>query len=166
MTKETYDLIENYMLSCMEDSAHDKEHIYRVLFNALEIAKVENDIDYDVLITACLLHDIGRREQFDNPALCHAIDGSSLVIKSKKKEEELYSSSFFFGPSGEIRTPGILNPKTEGNFFLTFSAPFGGVHSSIRCFPELFSPLLPGVRIRSMVKNVVNAPACRKTRAF
>lgn len=26
MTKETYVLLENYMISCMEDSAHDKEH--------------------------------------------------------------------------------------------------------------------------------------------
>ena len=96
MTKETYDLIENYMLSCMEDSAHDKEHIYRVLFNALEIAKAKNDIDYDVLITACLLHDIGRREQFDNPALCHAIDGSSLVIKSKKERGRALRFLFLF----------------------------------------------------------------------
>lgn len=72
MTKKTYSLIENYMLSCMEDSAHDKEHIYRVLFNALEIAKSEKDVDYNVLICACLLHDIGRKEQFENPALCHA----------------------------------------------------------------------------------------------
>lgn len=38
MTKETYTLLENYMLSCMEDSAHDKEHIYRVLYTALDIA--------------------------------------------------------------------------------------------------------------------------------
>lgn len=75
MKKETYELIENYMLSCMEDSAHDKEHIYRVLFNALEIAREEADVDYDVLITACLLHDIGRREQFEDPTLCHAIVG-------------------------------------------------------------------------------------------
>ena len=36
MDKETYNLIENYMLLCMEDSAHDKEHIYRVLYNSLE----------------------------------------------------------------------------------------------------------------------------------
>ena len=75
MDRETYCLLENYMLSCMEDSAHDKEHIYRVLYHGLEIAKTENHVDYDVLITACLLHDIGRREQFENPALCHAIVG-------------------------------------------------------------------------------------------
>lgn len=76
MNKETYQLMENYMLSCMTDSAHDKEHIYRVLYNALEIAKTEYNVNYDVLIAACLLHDIGRREQFENPTLCHAKVGS------------------------------------------------------------------------------------------
>ena len=72
MKRQTYCLLETYMLSCMEDSAHDKEHIYRVLNHALEIAREEEPIDYDVLITACLLHDIGRKEQFENPGCCHA----------------------------------------------------------------------------------------------
>ena len=64
MTREIYHKIENYMLSIMDDSAHDREHVYRVLYNALEIAKAESDVDYDILIAACLLHDIGRKEQF------------------------------------------------------------------------------------------------------
>ena len=55
MTRETYTLLEDYMLSCMEDSAHDKEHIYRVLYAALDIAGTEKDVDMDVLITACLM---------------------------------------------------------------------------------------------------------------
>lgn len=76
MNKETYILLENYMLSCMDDSAHDKEHIYRVLYQALEIARTEDHVDYDVLIAACLLHDVGRKEQFENPSLCHAAIGS------------------------------------------------------------------------------------------
>lgn len=76
MDKSTYSLLETYMISCMEDSAHDKEHIYRVLYNALRIAQKEKNVDYDVLICACLLHDIGRKEQFANPELCHAIVGS------------------------------------------------------------------------------------------
>ena len=76
MTREIYETIESYMLSCMTDSAHDPEHIYRVLYNALQIAQTEESVDYDVLITACLLHDIGRKEQFENPALCHAEVGA------------------------------------------------------------------------------------------
>lgn len=62
MNKETYCLLENFMLSCMEDAAHDKEHIYRVLYNALEIAKTEDKADLDILTAACLLHDIGRND--------------------------------------------------------------------------------------------------------
>lgn len=76
MRKEIYDLMENYMRSCMKDSAHDQEHIYRVLYNALDIARTEENVNYDILIAACLLHDIGRKEQFENPALCHAKVGS------------------------------------------------------------------------------------------
>ncbi|MGN0501577.1 MAG: hypothetical protein ACI4HN_01495 [Ruminococcus sp.] len=38
MNREKFELLENYMLECMGDSAHDKDHIYRVLYNALEIA--------------------------------------------------------------------------------------------------------------------------------
>jgi len=76
MNKEQYNIIEQYMHLCMEDSAHDKEHINRVLYVALNIARSENNIDYDVLIASCLLHDIGRKEQFENPELCHASIGS------------------------------------------------------------------------------------------
>lgn len=60
----------------MKDSAHDKEHIYRVLYNALDIAGTEQGADKDVLICACLLHDIGRREQFEDPRLDHAAVGA------------------------------------------------------------------------------------------
>lgn len=75
MDRSTFNLLENYMLSCMEDSAHDREHVYRVMYNALNIAKTEHDVDHDVLIAACLLHDIGRKEQFEDPTLCHAAVG-------------------------------------------------------------------------------------------
>lgn len=94
MTKETYRRIENYMLSCMEDSAHDEEHIYRVLYNALEMAKAEKAVDYDVLIAACLLHDIGRKEQFENPALCHAMVGGDKAYRFLMKNgfEEAFST--------------------------------------------------------------------------
>ncbi len=68
------------MKECMKDSAHDKEHVYRVLYTALEIAETETDVDLDVLITACLLHDIGRKEQFENPRLCHAAIGSKKAF--------------------------------------------------------------------------------------
>ncbi|MCM1127590.1 MAG: HD domain-containing protein [Lachnospiraceae bacterium] len=81
MNKGTYCLLENFMIYCMKDTAHDKEHVYRVLYNALEIAKAETNVNYDILIAACLLHDIGRKEQFENPALCHAIAGSEKAYQ-------------------------------------------------------------------------------------
>ena len=97
MNKETYSLLENYMLTCMEDSAHDKEHVYRVLYNALEIAKSEDCVDYDVLIASCLLHDIGRKEQFENPSLCHAMVGS------KKAYDFLIEHGFEIGFAEKVK---------------------------------------------------------------
>lgn len=81
MNQATFSLLENYMSSCMGDSAHDREHIFRVLYNALDIARTEENVDYDVLICACLLHDIGRKEQFENPALCHAQVGGDKAYR-------------------------------------------------------------------------------------
>ena len=78
MKKETYDRLEGYMLACCADSAHDAEHIYRVLHNALEIAG-DGPVDYDVLIAACLLHDIGRKAQLEDPTQCHAQVGSKMA---------------------------------------------------------------------------------------
>ena len=78
MKKETYDRLEGYMLACCADSAHDAEHIYRVLHNALEIAG-DGPVDYDVLIAACLLHDIGRKAQLEDPTRCHAQVGSKMA---------------------------------------------------------------------------------------
>lgn len=81
MTSHIFTLLENYMCSCMEDCAHDKDHIYRVLYHALDIAKTESNVNYDVLICACLLHDIGRKEQYENPALCHAVIGGEKAYE-------------------------------------------------------------------------------------
>jgi uncharacterized protein len=81
MKRETFALLENYMLSCCTDSAHDREHLYRVLDNALTIGREEAGVDWDVLITACLLHDVGRPEQFANPNLCHAQVGSEKAYR-------------------------------------------------------------------------------------
>lgn len=72
----TFSRIEAYMLECMKDSAHDKDHVYRVLYFAMDIAKSERDVNMDVLIAACLLHDIGRPEQYANPKLRHEQVGS------------------------------------------------------------------------------------------
>lgn len=77
MDKAVYLKIETYMRSCMNDSAHDAEHIYRVLGMANRLADcMDIPLDRDVLTAAALLHDTGRVEQFQNPAICHAEAGS------------------------------------------------------------------------------------------
>ena len=81
MKRSDYEQIERFMLSCMEDSAHDREHVYRVLHSALDIARTEPSADLDVLIAACLLHDIGRKEQFDDPSLDHALVGGEKAYR-------------------------------------------------------------------------------------
>lgn len=81
MTRECFELLEGYMLSQMDDTAHDREHIYRVLYNALDIASREENVDTDVLIAACLLHDVGRREQFADPKVCHARVGAGKAYR-------------------------------------------------------------------------------------
>jgi len=73
--RTSYPTIEAYMLACMDDAAHDCEHVYRVLNYALDIAKHEPGTDVALLTAACLLHDIARAEQFADPSICHATHG-------------------------------------------------------------------------------------------
>lgn len=87
MLREKFSEIESYMYQCMDDSAHDREHVYRVLYTALDIAKYEKNVNYDVLISACLLHDIGRREQFKNSKLCHAMVGGDKAYEYLLKHQ-------------------------------------------------------------------------------
>lgn len=78
MNKQLYQKINDYMKIMMGDSAHDYLHIYRVLNKALDISK-NYIVNKDILIIACLLHDIGRQKQFENPNLCHAIEGGKMA---------------------------------------------------------------------------------------
>ncbi len=93
MEKNMYKFIEDYMLECMQDSAHDCQHVYRVLFMALLIADKENNVDLDVLITACLLHDIGREKQFKDKSCCHAEVGGEMAFDFLRKNGWSYDKS-------------------------------------------------------------------------
>jgi len=80
MNKSMYNIIENYMYECMKDTAHDPEHIFRVLYLSLSIAsKITEKINFDILIASCLLHDIGREKQFKNQNICHAEIGGIMA---------------------------------------------------------------------------------------
>jgi len=76
-----YPAIEAYMQSCMTDSAHDQEHVYRVLHYALDIARHEGGADIEALSAACLLHDIGREEQFADSRVDHAVCGGEKAYR-------------------------------------------------------------------------------------
>lgn len=76
MKRKEYNEIEKYMLYCCDESVHDAEHIYRVLYNAMDIAGTETDVNTDVLITACLLHDIARADERKDKSIDHAVYGS------------------------------------------------------------------------------------------
>jgi uncharacterized protein len=79
MDAKTYQAIEAHMLDSMRDSAHDAQHIYRVLRQSLRIAKSYPEVNLDVLTAACLLHDIGRELQYKDPKLCHAVEGGKMA---------------------------------------------------------------------------------------
>jgi uncharacterized protein len=70
---------EAYMLKQMGDSAHDPEHVYRVLHIALKIADSEPGVDREVLGVACLLHDIGRAAQYADASIDHATEGARMA---------------------------------------------------------------------------------------
>lgn len=78
MRAEKYRAYEEYMRSCMRDSAHDEGHIRRVEGAVRLLAQKEKNVDMDVLIAAALLHDIGREEQF-RTGESHAAIGARMV---------------------------------------------------------------------------------------
>ena len=56
MTRETYRLIEKYMLESMDprDTAHGAEHVYRVLYAAPDIAAHEAELSGKHLLSRLL----------------------------------------------------------------------------------------------------------------
>lgn len=80
MDYNQYKIIEDYMLSFMNDTAHDCHHIYRVLFYALEIS-IDYNVDKEVLITSALLHDIGREAQYKDSSIDHAVEGAEMAFR-------------------------------------------------------------------------------------
>ena len=86
MTKAEYGRLEAIMRAHMEDSAHDTQHVYRVLGAALEIASAHPEADRDVLIAACLLHDIGRSAQYKDKKVSHAEAGADMARAHLLKE--------------------------------------------------------------------------------
>ena len=82
MDKQHWTKLEEYMLLRMQDSAHDRQHVYRVLNNAIEIAKGEERVNMEVLMVAALLHDIGRADEKADSKADHAITGGDRAYQA------------------------------------------------------------------------------------
>jgi len=76
----------------MCDSAHDTQHVYRVRNYAMDIARHESGVDLEILGAACLLHDIGRGEQYADPCVDHAACGAEKA--RAWLEENGYGAAF------------------------------------------------------------------------
>jgi uncharacterized protein len=68
------------MLSLMKDSAHDCQHVYRVLYYCLDIARGAG-ADMDVPAAAALLHDIGRAAEYKDHTADHALVGAKMAYE-------------------------------------------------------------------------------------
>jgi len=65
--------------------AHDFEHTERVLKLATRIGEKEN-ANLDILIVACLLHDVARKKQDESRgAICHAEEGAKMAEEILKE---------------------------------------------------------------------------------
>lgn len=96
MKQWQYEEIQGYMLECMDDTVHDRLHVYRVVHYAAQIADKTPGADFSIVIAAALLHDIGRPEEKRDSAVCHALAGSI------KAEEFLLSRGYGTGFSRQV----------------------------------------------------------------
>lgn len=80
MKRAEFEAIRAYVEQTMAgtDPVHDFRHVLRVLWNALDIGR-EEAVDWDILIAACLLHDVGRPAEMADRSLCHAEVGSGMA---------------------------------------------------------------------------------------
>lgn len=84
MKNKDIEKIERFMLENIGDSAHDIQHIYRVLNYSKIIMKDYVEADEKIVIASAILHDIGRKIQFENPSKCHAIEGGNIAYEFLK----------------------------------------------------------------------------------
>ena len=80
MKQAEFEAMERYMLAHAGEASHAPGHIYRVLGTALALAEGEPDVDLDILVAACLLHDVGRPQQFQTGA-DHALAGGDMAYE-------------------------------------------------------------------------------------
>ena len=95
------------MLECMNDTVHDRLHVYRVVNYAAQLADQTDGVDFDVVIAAALLHDIGRWRNSGDKNVCHAVVGSA-------KAKQYLLSKGVSGDFAEHVSQCILSPAQKG----------------------------------------------------
>ena len=140
MNKQSWEHLEDFMFASMLDSAHDRQHVYRVLQNAIEIARDEENVNMDVLMTAALLHDIARADEREDPSLdpaasieakilfdadkldvCGAIGIARTLMYSGAHDRPIYTTN----PDGSIRDG---KGDTEDSFFREYRFKLEGMY--------------------------------------
>ncbi len=76
MNIDKYNAIKDYAFNCLCNDIFECSHVERVLNYGLILLKHENDAKADVVISACLLHDIGKLSPDDMP---HSQKGSNMA---------------------------------------------------------------------------------------
>lgn len=82
MKRSDYKNAESFMLchmpTTLQDPVHDAQHVYRVVYAAVQIAKTQPAANPDVVVLAALLHDIGRKTAA-TPGESHAQLGAKMA---------------------------------------------------------------------------------------
>ncbi len=80
LNKEICLLAEEYMKKHMKlDSSHDVNHVYRVLYFAMDIVQTET-ADAEIVYLAAVLHDVGRRYEAEQNK-SHAVIGADMAYE-------------------------------------------------------------------------------------
>ncbi len=85
MDKQIFRKIIDYVLQENDGFIHDAYHSFRVANMACYIARKREDVNMDILIASCLLHDIARSREMENSSVCHAKAGGEIAYSFLKE---------------------------------------------------------------------------------
>lgn len=79
--KDKHKILLNIVEKELACSAHNLDHVMRVYKLSLKIAQSEKNVDFDILITSALLHDIARTKESEDltGTIDHALLGSQMA---------------------------------------------------------------------------------------
>lgn len=96
--KELWDIVREELIC----SAHSIDHIERVYNLCILIAKTEVNVDMEILLSAAILHDIGRvKEDSDTSGkIDHAVEGcimsEEILVKNNYCKDKIEEKNIVF----------------------------------------------------------------------